>query len=133
MQDGFGPTKNPQSVRKIKINKKVMKMFADWFNKTPQNFLALVFYSPASKYKVLSNTSAGKVLKKLCDDLNIQVISPHGLRHTKASVMLYRGISIYYVSEYLGHADIETTMRDYSHIIKELRKKDEELMLKELV
>lgn len=29
------------------------------------------------------------------------------------------------MSERLGHIDIETTLNDYSHVIKEMRKEDE--------
>lgn len=49
----------------------------------------------------------------------------HGLRHTHASVLLYKKVSIYYVSERLGHSDIETTLKEYTHVIKELRVEDE--------
>lgn len=49
----------------------------------------------------------------------------HGLRHTHASVLLYKNVSIYYVSELLGHADINTTLREYAHVINELREKEE--------
>lgn len=110
-----------------------MSVFNELFDTMPDNIHRLVFFSAQSKYKVISNVSANKALKVLCNKLNIKNISMHGLRHTKASVMLYRGISIYYVSEYLGHGDIETTMRDYAHIVKELRKEDERKMLEALV
>ncbi|TWN41597.1 hypothetical protein CHCC20488_0162 [Bacillus paralicheniformis] len=40
-------------------------------------------------------------------------------------MLLYRKVSIYYVSERLGHADIETTSNTYVHLIKELRERDE--------
>lgn len=49
----------------------------------------------------------------------------HGLRHTHASVLLYKKVSIYYVSERLGHSNIETTLKEYTHVIKELRVEDE--------
>ena len=57
-------------------------------------------------------------------ELNIDPISIHGLRHTHASILLYRRVSIYYVSERLGHKDIDTTHKYYSHVIKELREED---------
>ena len=57
--------------------------------------------------------------------LDIELISVHGLRHTHASILLYRKVSIYYVSERLGHKDIDTTLKYYAHIIKELRVRDE--------
>jgi len=45
----------------------------------------------------------------------------HGLRHTHASIFLYRKVSIYYVSERFGHKTIDTTLNNYAHMVKELR------------
>lgn len=92
----------------------------------PTNIHQLVFYSPSSKYKVISNTNANKLLRKVLTELKIDPIIMHGLRHTHASVLLYKKVSIYYVSERLGHGDIDTTLREYTHVIKELREKDEQ-------
>ncbi|MGD6942671.1 tyrosine-type recombinase/integrase [Cytobacillus gottheilii] len=74
---------------------------------------------------MLSNSHINNLLKKTLLDLNIDPISVHGLRHTHASFLLYKKISINYVSERLGHGDIETTMSYYAHVIKELRERDE--------
>lgn len=126
MHVGFGPTKNTPSTRKIKINKRTMDLFKILFEKKQNNMYNLVFYSPSSKYKVISNSNSNKLLKKLLDDLGIKRdMTVHGLRHTHASVLLYKRISIYYISERLGHVDIQTTLSDYSHVIKELREEDE--------
>lgn len=57
-------------------------------------------------------------------DLGIDPITMHGLRHTHACVMLYKKVSIYYVSERLGHKDIQTILKVYSHVTKELRAED---------
>ncbi|TCP32148.1 site-specific recombinase XerD [Scopulibacillus darangshiensis] len=127
MHKGFGPTKNDQSVRKIKMDHKTMQAFKRLFELTPDNIHRLVFFSPSSKYNVISNTGSNKLLKNLLKELEIErQISVHGLRHTHASVLLYQQVSLYYVSERLGHADIETTMNTYTHIVKELREQDEE-------
>jgi integrase len=130
MHEGFGPTKNEQSIRTIKMDPKTMAVFKDWFNRIPDNIFKLVFYSPSSKYKVLSNGAANKTLETLLKKLNIEPISVHGLRHTHASILLYKKVSIYYVSERLGHKDIETTQQHYAHIIKELRVQDEKSTVK---
>lgn len=126
MHEGFGPTKNEQSVRVIKMDKPTMNAFKELFKKTPDNIHRLVFFSPSSKYKVISNSAANRALKKVLEELGIEPITVHGLRHTHSSVLLYEGASVYYVSERLGHEDIETTMNTYSHVIKELRLRDEE-------
>src|SRR5699024_4264960 len=60
MHDGFGPTKNQQSIRTIKMDKKTMKSFKQLFNnnKITDNIHQLVFYSPSSKYKIISNNAS---------------------------------------------------------------------------
>lgn len=118
-------TKTISSERTIRINKKTMDLFNDFFETTPNNIHDLVFYNPSSKYKVYSNTGVNKALKKILNEINIEPISVHGLRHTHASISLYKDVSIQYISERLGHADVDTTIREYAHLIKEMKKRDE--------
>lgn len=129
MAKGFGTTKNEQSIRVIPVDNKTMKIFKEWFDRTPDNVKRLVFYSPTSRYHVISNGVANKVLNGILDKIGVKKsIGVHGLRHTFASIQLYKGVSIYSVSEHLGHTEINTTMNIYTHIIKELRTKDKKLM-----
>lgn len=125
MHEGFGPTKNEQSVRVIKMDNKAKNTFKNLFDTTPENIHKLVFYSASSKYKVISNGNANKVLKGILTKMDIDPISVHGLRHTHASVLLYEEISVYYVSKRLGHGDIETTLNTYSHVVKELEEREQ--------
>lgn len=127
---GFAKTKNDQSIRTIKMDSKTMKAFKQYFNATPDNSLGLVFFSPNSKYKVITNENVNKLLRNTLKGLNIEPITIHGLRHTHASVLLYKKVSIYYVSERLGHADIDTTLKHYAHVIKELRIEDTKSAIK---
>ncbi|CEG28122.1 tyrosine-type recombinase/integrase [Bacillus sp. B-jedd] len=126
MHVGWGPTKNDQSVRKIKMDSRTMRAFKALFDSTPDNITRLVFYSPQSKYRVFSNGGANKALVGILKELKIEPINIHGLRHTHASVLLYKRVSIYYVAERLGHADTTVTQSTYAHIVKELRKEDEQ-------
>ena len=50
--EGFGPTKNEQSVRTITMNPTVMAHFKKLFKTTPTNIHQLVFYSPTSNTKL---------------------------------------------------------------------------------
>lgn len=125
-EKGKRDTKTIDSNRIIKMDKRTMRVFKNLFDNTPDNIHRLVFYNPASKYKVYSNTGVNKALRVMLESLEIDKISIHGLRHTHASVLLYKGVSIQYISERLGHTDIDTTIRRYAHMIKELRKKDEQ-------
>ncbi|WP_054948944.1 tyrosine-type recombinase/integrase [Numidum massiliense] len=125
MPSGFCKTKNEQSNRVIRMDRHTMDVFKNLIESGPANIHGLVFFSPRSKYQVISNTAANKVLKGLLEKMNIEPISLHGLRHTHASILLYKRLSIYYVSERLGHKDIQTTLDTYAHVVKELRTEDE--------
>src|SRR5699024_3522410 len=86
---GFGPTKNEQSIRYVKVDQFTMNHFKQLFKSTPTNINQLVFYSPISKYKVISNANVNNLLKKLLLNLGVSTITVHGLRHTHGSVLLY--------------------------------------------
>lgn len=54
-------------------------------------------------------------LHRTCERAGLRRIGWHTLRHTFASQLAQRGVSITIVKELLGHSDIRTTMR-YSHL-----------------
>ena len=107
MPEGFGPPKNEQSNRIIDVDEITISKFEELFTTMANNTYGLIFCNSASKYKIISNSNANKLLKNILVDLEIERITVHGLRHTHACVILYKKISIYYVSERLGHKDIE--------------------------
>ena len=41
----------------------------------------------------------------------------HGLRHTRATIALERGVHPRVVQERLGHANIAVTLQTYSHVM----------------
>lgn len=126
MHKGFGPTKNKSSNRVIKMDSHTMTIFKKLIMNTPTNKNNLVFYSARSKYKVISNSNTNNRLKKLLKQLNIDPITCHGLRHTHASILIYkRDVTINYISARLGHKDTITTLNKYSHLLKELKEEDE--------
>jgi len=127
---GFNPTKTKET-RIIKIGHKTVDVLKRIYPYIKENEHQLLFYVPTSKYYVINNSGTNKLFKKILKKLEIKKdLTVHSLRHTHASVCLYQKISIQYVSERLGHSNIVTTYKYYSHVISELRTEDEERVIK---
>lgn len=126
MTEGFGNTKTEGSERTIKMDARTMQEFRMLFKRIPDNINRLVFFVHTSKYKVISNGAVNKTLRNILEELNLPKITIHGCRHTHVGVLLYKKVSIYYISERLGHSTINTTLTYYAHLLKEMRQTDEE-------
>ncbi|MCD5434495.1 site-specific integrase [Lactobacillus delbrueckii] len=121
----FKPTKNSSSVRKVPIDWKLAMQLNQVIQDLPNG-------EPIFAQKRVFNSTVNNLLKKHCKELNIPVISVHGLRHTHASLLLFAGVSIASVANRLGHADMTTTQQTYLHIIQELENKDNTKIMQHL-
>ncbi|MFS0783600.1 tyrosine-type recombinase/integrase [Bacillus sp. 1P06AnD] len=129
-KNDFGDTKNFQSKRIITIDDDTCEMLKDL--KKLQNEFALqtglrnkknlCFIN--TKMSLVSNNAVNKTLKTLCNKIGIKAITCHSLRHTHASMLLYNGVNIKYLSRRLGHKDIVTTLQTYSHVLDEMEQKE---------
>ena len=75
--------------------------------------------------QILVSAQINKILSSILNQLKLHHITFHGLRHTHASILLFKGVSVLSVSKRLGHSNITTTQSTYLHIIKELETKDQ--------
>ncbi|KRL79750.1 site-specific integrase [Ligilactobacillus equi] len=123
---GFVPTKNKSSVRKIRIDWKLMNQFMGLIEDIPEGVPIFCYKKP------MYNSTINNRIKRLCKKLNIAPISVHGLRHTHASLLLYNGVSVASVARRLGHADINTTQSVYIHIIQEMDNYDTDKIMRQL-
>ena len=72
--------------------------------------------------------SPGRYLTKFGERYGVK-IHPHKLRHSFASVAITDGADIASVSEVLGHADISTTLRMYTHANEESKRRAASIVL----
>lgn len=49
---------------------------------------------------------------------DLKKVSPHGFRHTNASIQINNGVPLTAVAESLGHANAQTTASVYAHVIE---------------
>ena len=78
------------------------------------------------------NSTINDLLTKHCKNCNIPEISVHALRHTHASVLLNKGVSTASISKRLGHSNTTTTQKVYLHVIRELKNKDNAIIMESL-
>ncbi|HVP78315.1 MAG TPA: site-specific integrase, partial [Thermodesulfobacteriota bacterium] len=58
-----------------------------------------------------------RIFKPILKKTNLSV-TIHGLRHTYASILIGAGHNVKYVSDQMGHTNIQTTLNIYSHLLK---------------
>lgn len=68
-----------------------------------------------SNREPLHYTYCRKKLHRFCKLAGIRIINWHTLRHSFASHLAARGVSVFAIKDLLGHSDIKMTMR-YSHV-----------------
>ena len=76
----------------------------------------LVF--PNGEGKPLHPSTVEHALRRECERLGLPPLTPHGLRHLHASLLLAEGVPLPAVSRRLGHADTGVTARVYAHVVR---------------
>lgn len=115
MQDqAFKDTKTETSNRVIKMPDAYMDIAKEWR-------LGKRFAFEGDNGKPISNNAVNKRLRYYLELDNSTPITFHGLRHTHASFLLSQDIAIQYVSERLGHSDVNITLGVYAHLLEKKR------------
>lgn len=123
--EGFLPTKNPSSIRKVQIDWQLIIQFSELIKDKPSD-------SPIFISGRVFNSTINNFLARKCVEAGVPIITVHGLRHTHASLLLFAGVSIASVARRLGHASMTTTQKTYLHIIQELENKDIDIVMRAL-
>lgn len=129
---GFKPAKTVSSNRTITVAPALLnhlrRLHALQMQHRLDNPDQLVFMN--NKNRVPSPGACDLLLKNYHTKLGIKRISFHGLRHTHASYLLYKGVKMEYISKRLGHANTSITRNVYAHLIKEDQEAEQDLTRK---
>lgn len=117
----FKRTKTESSIRTISVNGELLNQLKQLHTLQIRAKLDnpdhLVFLN--NRGRIPTPGACDLLLKKYHEKLGIKRISFHGLRHTHASYLLYKGVKMEYISKRLGHKNSSITRNIYAHLIKE--------------
>lgn len=122
-KNGLKPTKTRQS-RYILIDD-TLKKDIEPLLKTDGEFLF-------GGETTLTITTVGRIFRKAKKDAGLDSthVTIHCLRHSHATWLINNGVNIVAVSKRLGHSDINTTLRTYTHLLQNTDDKMMELINK---
>lgn len=123
----FCECKNRTSVRTIKMDWKTAMQFQNLLKDKDSEKRVFDF---GSKFY---NSTINDYLIKKCREAGIAEVTMHCLRHTHASILMYKEVSTQSISKRLGHASTDITQRVYLHVIKEMEAKDEKKVMAALM
>ena len=121
----FQPTKNTSSNRVISLDLKTawtLRPIIEKLNPTEPIFP----YWYGSGHVVIYNSTINDIIARHCNKVGVEKITIHGLRHTHASLLIAKKVSIQAVAKRLGHANTITTQSTYIHPLKTAMKEADE-------
>jgi integrase len=80
-----------------------------------------VFFAPRSGGR-LSGATVSHAFPKMLTRAGLPRLTPHGLRHGAATLMVAKGVPMRHVAEQLGHKNPALTARVYAHVLPEAQK-----------
>lgn len=120
----IGPLKTTNSIRNIYIDDHTLALLLE----LQQQYQLFEGYDDAwyifGGIKPIPNTTLAKRFARYYQMANVPGMRLHDFRHMHASNLILNGVNIVYVSKRLGHSNIEMTLNTYTHLIKDLEKKE---------
>ncbi|PKM70110.1 MAG: hypothetical protein CVU94_00640 [Firmicutes bacterium HGW-Firmicutes-19] len=110
-KNGHKPLKNANSARTIKMDNVLMDVLKPLLE-SPGDYLF-------GNHSSVALSTIQREFRKATLAAGIKEIRLHDLRHSHASYLISKNVNIVAVSKRLGHEDINTTLRVYTHLMKE--------------
>jgi len=80
-----------------------------------------LFFGPKTGER-LTGASVSHAFPKLLVDAGLVRVTPHGVRHGAATIMVAKGVHMRIIAEQLGHRNPALTARIYAHVIPEVQR-----------
>ncbi len=113
----FQPPKTRSSRRTIPLPRELIPELKVWKLRCPKSERDLVFATEEGK--AYHRKAISKILDWIITEAGIKRLTPHGLRHTFASLLLADRKPVPEVSHLLGHKDSYVTLKIYAHFVRE--------------
>ena len=108
-KDYISKPKTSKSERSININISLSNLVQEYVEH-------LYDYNPTQRLFEISKANIRKRMETATIKAGLKKIRVHDLRHSHASLLIEQGFSPLLISERLGHEDIRTTLKTYSHL-----------------
>lgn len=109
--------KTPTSIRKIKLDNELIKLFNDLYNEVSclDNFENSWYIFGG--VKPLTQTTVSRKKDNYCKIAKVKKIRLHDFRHSHATLLVSNGVPITVIAQRLGHSDTNMTLNTYSHLV----------------
>lgn len=124
VKPGFVSVRRAKTVpRAVPISADAQAALAEAIRLAPRNGpKEPVFYGPKSGDR-LTRAVATHALPRVLQKAGLRRLTPHGLRHGAATLMLAAGTPMRVIAEQLGHANPAMTARVYAHVVPDAQRR----------
>jgi integrase len=122
VQDGFVRLrKSKTSIRAVRVSRHGMEALHEAIRQAPRRGKdEPIFFSPRPNRQGvrdrLDRGSAQHALPRILERAGLRRMTPHGLRHGVATLMLADGVPMQLIAEQLGHRNPGMTAKVYAHV-----------------
>ena len=129
-QAALSTTKTTGSTRQIPLFDEIRPLLLTHIRNEKEKHIRLGV--PFSEDSILFSSQSGGYIEarnlrrrweRLCKRISIERTTVHALRHTFCSMLAENGVNLKTASELMGHSDTNTTLKIYTHVQKEEKKR----------
>ena len=119
----FGPPKTRNSVRDLPLGSVVLAALLAHRKRVGENSPDDLLFPSRKRTALCRNNLLRRVVYPACDRANIPRVSWHSLRHLHATLLSEAGEPLKVAQAQLGHADLQTTLGVYTHVLPESQRR----------